>query len=200
MKVRWLAILGLLWLTLCGAARADGFVIIIPPEPPPPWPRPVPPPPRPVFFPLAVKTHRVTASVADQVATTEVDEVFHNPNPVDLEGTYLFPLPEGAAVAKFSLFMNGKEVEAELLDAAKARAVYEGIVRQMRDPALLEYAGRGLVKARIYPIPARGDARVKIAYSQVLRADGGVVEYRYPLATEKWSAAPLEEARVEVTL
>ncbi len=184
-------------------ALADGFIIILPPRPPEPWPRPMPipvPPPRPVFFPLAVKYHRVAVSIQAQLATTEIDQVFYNPNPADLEGTYIFPLPEDATVSKFSLFMNGTEVEAELLDAAKARQIYENIVRQMKDPALLEYAGRGMFKARVYPIPARGDARVKLSYQQVLRADAGLCEYRYPLNTEKFSSAPLEEARVEVTV
>src|SRR5207237_552367 len=104
------------------------------------------------------------------------------------------------SVSKFSLFMGGKEVEAETLDATRAREVYEKIVRRMKDPGLLEYAGRGAVKARIYPIPARGEARVKLSYQQVLPADGGLVEYRYPLSTEKWSAAPLNEASIHVEI
>jgi Ca-activated chloride channel family protein len=173
------------------AARADGFVIVIPPEPLPP---------RPAWFPLAVKWHRVTVTIEDQVATTEVEQVFSNPNPADLEGTYLFPLPAGASVSKFSLFLGGKEVEAEVLDRDRAREIYESIVRKMRDPGLLEYVGEGAVKARIYPIPARGEARVRLAYEQVLAADGGLCEYRYPLATEKWSAQPLEQASIAVTI
>lgn len=188
-------------------AQADGFIIIIPPDPPhpiPPYPPPHPPrpprPPRQAWFPLAVKWHRVSVEIEDQVATTEVDQCFANPNPSDLEGTYIFPLPEAAAVSKFSLFLGGKEVEAELLDRDRAREIYESIVRRMQDPALLEYVGRGAVRARVYPIPARGEARVKISYQQVLPADGGVCEYRYPLSTEKWSAEPLEEARVDVTI
>lgn len=185
---------------LAGPARADGFIIVLPPEPPRPIPHPRPIPPRPAYFPLAVKSHRVTVAIDEQVATTEVDEVFSNPNPVDLEGTYIFPLPEGASVSKFSLFMGGKEVEAELLDKDRAREIYEGIVRKMRDPALLEYVGRSAMRARIYPIPARGETRVKLAYQQVIAAEGGLCEYRYPLSTEKWSAASLEEVRVEATV
>jgi len=193
-------------------ARADGLVIILPPGThivdPEPWPAPgpgprpprLPAPPRREFFPLSVVSHHVTVDVLGPVASTEVDQVFANPNDRDLEGTYIFPLPDGATVSKFSLYMNGKEVEAELLDAAKARAIYEGIVRRMQDPGLLEYAGKGLVKARLYPIPARGTTRVKIAYQEVLRTDAGLTEVRYPLSTEKWSAAPLAEASVTVRI
>src|SRR5207237_5885297 len=93
-----------------------------------------------------------------------------------------------------------KETEAELLDKDKAREIYEGIVRSMRDPALVEYMGRGAFKARIFPIPANGEKRVKISYAQVLKLDGGMCRYRYPLGTEKHSPTPLEHASISVSL
>jgi Ca-activated chloride channel family protein len=164
--------------------------------------RPTRPTPTPTAsgFPLAVKDHHVTVSIKGPIATTEVDQTFGNPYPYDLEGTYVFPLPEDAAVDKFSMWIDGKETEAELLDAQKARSIYEGIVRQMRDPALVEYMGRGLFRARIFPIPANGEKRVKISYAQVLKTDGGMCRYRYPLATEKHSATPLDKVSIVVSV
>ena len=151
-------------------------------------------------FPLAVKDHHVTVSIEGPIATTEVDQTFANPQPYDLEGTYVFPLPEDAAVDKFSMWIDGKETEAELLDAQKARGIYEGIVRRMRDPALVEYMGRGMFRARIFPIPANGEKRVRISYAQVLKMDGGMCRYRYPLATEKHSATPLDRVSISVSV
>jgi Ca-activated chloride channel family protein len=172
-------------------AFADGFIVVPPAPPDQPHLRNVP---------LAVRSHAVTVKVDARVAVTEVDEVFVNPNPRALEGTYLFPLPEGATIDRFSMWIDGKEAAAELLDAAKARGIYEGIVRQMRDPALLEYAGRGLFQARVFPIPANGEKRVRISYAEVLPADNGTVAYRYPLNTEKFSSRPLENVSVSVTI
>ncbi|MFC1705221.1 VIT domain-containing protein [Planctomycetota bacterium] len=183
-------------LAVSRVAHGDGFIIV--PEPVP-IPRPFPAP-RSTHFPLQVKYHDVTVTVKNQVATTEVDQVFYNPNPRDLEGTYIFPLPHDSVVAGFSMWMGGREVEAELLDKDRAREIYESIVRKMKDPALLEYMGRGLFKARVYPIPGRGETRVKLRYEQVLKAQDGLVEYRYPLNTEKFSSAPLERCRVAVTI
>lgn len=151
-------------------------------------------------FPLTVKYHRVTVEIKGQVAITHVDQVFHNPNPMQLEGTYIFPMPEDAAVTQFSMYMNGKEVQGEVLERKKALKIYEGIVRRMQDPALLEYMGRGMFKARIFPIPARGDKRVKLSYSQVLKKDNGRCSYRYPLNTEKFSATPLKECSIKVKI
>jgi Ca-activated chloride channel family protein len=172
-------------------ALADGFIVV------PPAPREAP---HLRNVPLWVKSHVVTVKVDARVAVTEVDEVFVNPNPRALEGTYLFPLPEGATIDRFSMWIDGKEAAAELLDAGKARGIYEGIVRQMRDPALLEYAGRGLFQARVFPIDANGEKRVKISYAEVLPADNGTVAYRYPLNTEKFSSRALDNVSVSVTI
>jgi Ca-activated chloride channel family protein len=74
-----------------------------------------------------------------------------------LEGYYMFPLPDGAAIDKFSMDIDGKEMEAELLPADKARSIYEDIVRRHRDPALLEYVGQGRVPRAHLPDRAELD-------------------------------------------
>ena len=98
--------------------HADGFIIVEDPH----WrPRPMPPPswppaPRPyVFAPLEVTYHHVNVKIDGQIATTTVDEEFYNPNPQRLEGTYLFPVPKGAQINKFTMDIGGRQVEAELL-------------------------------------------------------------------------------------
>jgi Ca-activated chloride channel family protein len=50
---------------------------------------------------------------------------------------------------------------------------------------LLEYAGKDLFQASIFPIPARSDKKLEITYTQVLKAESNVVSYRYPLGTGK---------------
>ena len=174
------------------ALAADGFIV-------------VPDPPHHVvghfsFAPLQVTFHKVTVEVKDLVAVTTVDQEFYNPNDAQLEGTYLFPLPAGAHIDRFSLDINGRMMEAELLPAEKARAIYEDIVRRAKDPALLEYAGRDAFKVRIFPIEPRSRKRVRITYTELLKSDAGLVEYVYPLNTEKFSSAPLEAVSVVVTL
>ncbi len=178
-------------------AKADG--IIIPPPPPPcEVHRPCPPVPIRPMAQLEIKYHHVTVTIDQQVATTHVDQVFHNPNEWPIEGTYIFPLPQDAAVSEFTLWVDGKPVKGEVLDADKARQTYQEIVNSLRDPALLEYVGRGAVQASIFPIPPGGDRRIELEYSQVLTAEGGLVRYSYPLNTEKFSSKPLESVSVSV--
>ncbi len=171
--------------------HADGLIIVH--DPPVPGPRYA-------FAPLRVEHHRVEVRISGQTATTTVEQSFFNPNPQRLEGTYVFPIPKGASIDSFQMDVGGRMVEAELLDADRARAIYEDIVRRMRDPALLEYSGQGLYKVRIFPLEPNASKRVRMQYSEVLRADSGLVEYRYPLNTEKFSAGPIEEVSVEVEL
>lgn len=203
-----------LFVLLCmsASAFADGFIVVhrgpdfpgpVPPiHPPIPpdhhWPRPRPMPPRVYpFAPLRVEYHQVTVTIKDQVAITEVDQVFVNPNNARLEGEYIFPLPKGAEIDKFSMDINGKQQEAELLDADKARQIYTDIVRSMKDPALMEYADRGMFKVRIFPIEPNGKKQIKLKYTQVLKSDSGLVGYTYPLSTEKFSSAPIESVGIK---
>ena len=60
------------------------------------------------FAPLEVSYHRVSVSVTDLAAVTTVDEEFYNPNRERLEGTYIFPLPQGAHIDRFSMDIGGK--------------------------------------------------------------------------------------------
>ncbi len=106
------------------AAFADGIIIIMPPYPypiPEPWPWHYYPPPKEASRSLDIKYHRVDVSIDEQLCVTEIDEMFHNPYSVELEGTYIFPLPEGAVIDNFSLKIDGKEIYGEMLDAALPR-------------------------------------------------------------------------------
>jgi Ca-activated chloride channel family protein len=200
-----LASLGLFGQT--GTSRADGFIVVdsahwIPGPPPqrhPPGWIPRPPQPRP-YAPLEVAFHHLDVKINGQIATTSVDQEFFNPNPTQLEGTYLFPVPKGAQIDKFTMDIGGRMVEAELLSADKARKIYEDIVRRAKDPALMEYADRDVFKVRIFPIEPNSRKRVKLSYTQVLKADSGLIAYTYPLNTEKFSSKPVKNVSIKVEL
>ena len=174
---------------------SDGFIVV--PRDPRPLPRP-----RPDFrpFPLEVKYHHVDVRIEDTVSTTSIDQAFYNPTRYRMEGYYLFPVPARGVIKKFSMFINGRETEAELLDAGKARRIYEDIVRRMKDPALLEYSGRKVFRARIYPIEPLSEKRVRISYTEILTKDTATTEYIYPLNTEKFSAKPLKNVRIRAQI
>ena len=141
------------------AARADGVIVI---DPPPCDPSCPPDEPWLIADGLEVKYHRVDVTIADQVATTKIDQAFHNPNDWTAEGTYVFPIPDGATIDAFTMEVDGEPVEAKILSAEEARAIYDEIVRTQRDPALLEYIGRDAIQASVFPIPPGEDRRITI--------------------------------------
>lgn len=175
------------------AARADGVIVVDPPTCDPACPEPVL-----IADQLTVRSHRVDVTVADNIATTRIDQLFHNPNDWAAEGTYIFPIPPGAAISGFTMTVDGEPVEARLLDAGEARRIYDDIVRKLRDPALLEFTGEGAIQASVFPIPPGEDRRVEIEYDEIVTAEAGLARYRYPLNTERFSAQPLEQASIRV--
>ncbi len=149
---------------------------------------PIPPRP-PDILPVApgavqITRYQVTAAVEDQVATTRVEQTFFNPGPTPVEATYFFPIPEQAAISEFNMVVDGQTIEGQIMRQEQARAIYESIVRQQRDPALLEYVGRDLFQARIFPIPPGGSRTIQLSYSQVLPREGGLTRYRFPLRVQ----------------
>jgi Ca-activated chloride channel family protein len=112
----------------------------------------------------------------------------------------VFPVPKGSQLKKFSMEIDGKLVEAELTLADKARNIYEDIVRKLKDPALLEYAGQDVFKVRIFPIEPRSRKRVSLSYTQLLKADSGLIGYAWSLNSAKFSAKPIPSVGLKIDL
>lgn len=170
---------------------------IIPPIPPP---RP-PIPPRPIIWaPLELNLVKTETTIDDQYAITIIEQEFYNPNPSRLEGTFILPIPKGATIDKFSMEIDGKKAEAELLESKKARDIYEEIVRKLRDPALLEFAEDGLFKVRIFPIEPNSKKRITVSYSQLLKSDSGLINFTLPLRAGKYSSSLIKNMSLKIEL
>jgi Ca-activated chloride channel family protein len=149
---------------------------------------------------MELRKARVSTKIEDQVSTTRIEQEFCNPNSARLEGTFVFPIPPGAHLDRFAMEIDGKKVEAELVKAAKAREIYENIVRKSQDPALMEYAGNDLLKVRIFPLEPNGTKKVTISYTQLLKADRGLVALTLPLSAGRFSSAPPRDFSAHIEL
>ncbi len=147
---------------------------------------------------VLIESHRVEVEIDNQVAITRIEQVFFNDSGRVAEGTYVFPLPMGAAVSDLVMWVDGKPIEAKILDADEARAIYDDIVRRMRDPALLEYVGAGAIQASVFPIQPYSEVKIEIEYGQLLPVEDGLVHYVYPLRTDHLTRRPVERLSISV--
>lgn len=158
-------VLALLFLPFAGAAGQG-------------WIEPV----RPVPLPRGAVTKirsAVQVAVTGRVARVSVEEWFRNDGALLDEASYLYPLPGEATFSDFSLWQGDRELKGEPMDAGQARSIYEEIVRRKRDPALIELAGHGLVRARVFPIAAGETRKITLRYTQLLDRVGDAWRFRY---------------------
>lgn len=154
---------------------AQGFIIIDPPHP-----RPMP---QPGTFILDLREQQVEVSIRSGVAVVKSRQIFVNPTTRQLHGTYLFPVPADAAITDFSMTVNGEKMSPELLPASEARRIFDEIVRQQRDPALLEYCHDDMMQLSIFPLQPGERREIVYRYNKVLSSDNRMTELRLPLAS-----------------
>jgi Ca-activated chloride channel family protein len=129
---------------------------------------------------VPVVYQRVHVVIKEQAAQTRIEQEFRNTASQPVEAIYLFPVPSGASVNDFAMWIDGKRTKAELTEATQARQIYTDIVRRLRDPGLLERMNDQLFRVRVFPIPAQGTQRIELVYSQVVPREAGLAEFLYP--------------------
>lgn len=131
--------------------------------------------------PLQIKDHSVHVVINNGFAVTEVDQVFHNPNDVDLEAIYTFPLPKDASLSEVDLWVDGTALTGEVVEKKRARKIYEQERDSGNDTALAEQREYYAFDLFVSPVRAGQDARVRLVYLQPIEIDMGVGRYVYPL-------------------
>lgn len=152
---------------LFASAAASAQGIVIPDEPDVP--------------PLALERHAVRVEIDNQAAVTTVEQIYRNNTDRRLEAKYVFPIPKGAALSRFTMLINGKETAGEMVEKDKAHRIYQAIVHRSQDPGLLEYLGGEIFRASIFPIEPKSRQTITIRFAQALAAENGLVGYLYPV-------------------
>jgi Ca-activated chloride channel family protein len=168
-------------------ARSQGFIVDRRPT-------------TPISHSYEIREVLIDGRVRDQIAEVQVSQTFHNPGSFQLESEFLFPLPEEGAIQNFVLLVDGRELPGRLLPKDEARRIYEEVVRSKRDPALLEYMGRGLYRTSVFPIPPGADRKVTMRYTQLCKRERDLVEFSYPLSTQKFTSKPIQRLMVNVSI
>lgn len=150
---------------------------------------------------LAIEEHDVRVTINNGVAVTEVEQVFRNTEDRQVEALYVFPVPHGASVANFSMWIGGKEMVGEVVEKERAREIYESYKATRVDPGLLEQKDYKTFEMRVFPIGPRAEQRVRISYYQELPFDADRATYTYPLATAAGDrTAPTTSGRLSMNV
>jgi Ca-activated chloride channel family protein len=195
-RMLWrLVVAGLFWLAAVVPAAAQ-HIIIEPPFPPGPPVMPVPPVPG----PIQIDQYAVQVRIDGPSAQVWVTQRFHNNSGQTVEGRFTFPLPPDAVVGDLQMKVDDQVLEGRLLPADEARAIYEQIVRQQRDPALLQYVGQGLFQTNVFPIPPGATRTLQFQYSQLVEQQEGLYHFRFPLRAQQAGVGAAAQVELEVEL
>ncbi|MDH5493489.1 MAG: VIT domain-containing protein, partial [Myxococcales bacterium] len=167
--------------------------------------------------PLTLAHHGVSVRIVGNVARTEIEETFRNESGDTLEGIYRFPLPANARIASLSLEVDGQWEQGAFVPKNRAQKIWRGVIRNAtqrptplaqeeyiwvpgpwHDPALLEWQRGGRFELRIFPIPARGERRIRIAYEQTVSPHANGRRFTYPLAVASDDSTRVGRFEVDV--
>ncbi len=158
--------------------------------------------------PVQILDHHVDVTINNGFARTEVIQTFFNPNDVDLEAIYAFPVPRNASLSEFAIYVGEYEVQGEVLPKDKARKVYEEERDQGRDTGLAEKKTYQRFEFYVSPIRAQDQTRMRFVYYQPIEIDTGIGRYVYPLAEggtdeqalQFWTTNDVVEGNLSISL
>ena len=134
------------------------------------------------FLPAPKVETEVMIQVTGIVARTRVTQTFHNPGEGFVEGLYVFPLPENAAVDRLWLRIGSRVIEGQVKEKEEARRDYARAKSEGRKAALVEQQRPNLFTNAVAHIGPGEYVRVLIEYQQALSPVGGEYRLRFPLA------------------
>lgn len=184
---------------LAGASSlsAQGLLISVDPDHthrlPRIMPRPIPGQPG---FLYDIAKLEIDASIRDQVAQVQVGQTFKNRTNRVLQVKFVFPLPYDGAIDQMTFMVDGEELEGRLLEADKAREIYQSYVRRSQDPALVQWIGTGMFQTQVFPVPAGAERTVSLRYTQLCKRSGSLNDWLLPLAPTKFTCSPIAEVAI----
>jgi Ca-activated chloride channel family protein len=131
--------------------------------------------------PIQIREHHADIVINNGFARTEVTQTFFNPNPIDLEGIYAFPVPRSASLSEVTIYIGEMEINGEVIEKEEAERIYREERDQGSDSGLASQNGYQTYEFRVSPMRAQAETRLRFVYYQPLEVDTGVGRYLYPL-------------------
>jgi Ca-activated chloride channel family protein len=134
------------------------------------------------YEPAPQVSTEIAVEVTGMVARTRVIQRFHNPGSAFVEGLYVFPLPEKAAVDRLRMRIGERHIEGRIREKEEARRTYEKARAEGRKAALVVQQRPNLFTNAVAHIGPGEAIEIRIEYQQALAYDNGEYRLRIPLA------------------
>ena len=151
-------------------------------------------------IPLEINRHHIKIGLKNQLATVKVDKVYFNRNAFEVNGIFIFPVPEDVVVSNLALSIDGELVNGELLSQEESYKIYRDSARYGENKAILEHIGTRAFVVKVPRIPASGERRIQFEYSQVISADSDLAKYTYPLSLAKSASGLIGNLHIEMEI
>ena len=130
---------------------------------------------------LPLETLDVAVAIAGLTARVQLSQGFHNPYGVPLEATYIFPLPDRAAVTAMRMEADGRVIDGVLRERARARAEYRQAISEGRRASIAEEERPDVFTMRVGNILPGERVTVRLTLAQPLPYSDGAATFRFPL-------------------
>ncbi|MDR2443903.1 MAG: VIT and VWA domain-containing protein, partial [Deltaproteobacteria bacterium] len=190
-KLLALALVFILGLGLAGFNEALAQTSVIAPREPPQIGR---------NAPYTVEAVELIANIDGQKAEVLFRQTVVNNSKKPIELDFMAPLPLGGQVSGLTFVSNGKELVGQIYPKDEAFQIYQQIVNRLKDPALLEWAGQGLYRARVFPLEPGKKSTLELSMTYLLPKVDGRVDFIFPIEGPLTQGRTIARQEVVITL
>jgi Ca-activated chloride channel family protein len=123
----------------------------------------------------------VHTAITGLVARVDLTQEFVNVHDEALEATYVFPLPDRAAVTRMAMTADGRVVEAELQERGAARETYDRAIAAGQRASIAEEERPDVFTMRVGNILPGERVSVSLSLAGPLSFEDGEATFRFPL-------------------
>jgi Ca-activated chloride channel family protein len=122
----------------------------------------------------------VQTVISGPVASVNVTQTWSNPNAFPVDGLYIFPLPENAAVNGMSLQIGDRFIQGRMHRREEAQAIYQEARRQGRVAGLLDQERDNVFVQQVANIMPGASIAVTLTFDHAVSCEDNGCSYVFP--------------------
>lgn len=133
------------------------------------------------YLPALVHASEVHFDISGMIATVSVQQTFRNDTDRYMEGVYVFPLPDNAAVRHMEMQLGDRLILGVIKEKVEANKIYQAAKKAGKKASLVEQQRPNLFTNRVANISPGEEITVRMEYVQAVEYRDGVFSLRFPM-------------------